>query len=137
VEWNNVASNGSYAISLVGIKNINAPSGGWNPSTPSTGIPATNTPTATYLGGSAKINGAQFFYTPPEFSGPAPAQVSNSTVPPAPAVYQTGAFKYNRVLADVGSDSDGTTYYYNWVLEEIFEVFFCSFFLYWFHFYDS
>jgi hypothetical protein len=123
VQWNDVSRNGSYAISLVGIKNINSPSGSWNSSTPSKPIPTTNTPTATYLGGSAKINGEQFFYTPPEFSGPAPVQVRNSNVPPAPAVFQTGAFKYNRVLADVVSNSEGTTYHYKWVLEEILEVF--------------
>jgi hypothetical protein len=121
--WNSVSKNGSAEVYLVEAKNINAPDGSWNPGDPTTLIPATNTPISTYLGGSARINETSFFYTPPVFSGLPPATVRNDDTPPSPAVHMSGAFKFNRVLADTASDSEGTYYIYKWVLEDIYEVF--------------
>lgn len=112
IEWNQVSQNGSSVVYLVDIVNVGGPE-----------IPATNTPTQTFLGGSAKINGAAFYYTPPAFIGLAPVTIQNSSTPPAPAVYTTGAFSFSRVLKDVTSDSSTTYYNYEWVLDEIFERF--------------
>ena len=112
IEWNQVSLNGSAVVYLVDIVN----DGG-------TAIPATNTPTPTTLGGSAKINGAAFYYAPPSFSGPPPVTVQGSSTPPAPAVYTTGAFTFNRVLKDAVENNGGSSYTYEWVLQEILETF--------------
>jgi hypothetical protein len=123
IAWNDVERNGSFLINLTNITNISAPNGSWNSQSPTKLIPKTNTLTTTFLGGLAKINQHEFFYTPPVFSGPPPVTVIGDDTPPGPSVYTSGPFKFNRVLVDMTTDSFGVNYVYKWVLEEIFEIF--------------
>ena len=118
-----VNNNGAVQVSVVNVENINAPSGGWNPSTPKTNVPLNNQSVGTYLGGSALVNDNRLFYTPPTFNRPAPVTVMNTSTPPEPYEVVDGSFTLRRKLKETRSDSSNVFYDYVWELVSVFENF--------------
>jgi hypothetical protein len=86
-------------------------------------IPLTNTETATYLGGSARVTENYLYYTPPNPVAPSPVTVKNSTIPPAPFELVVGKFTFRHRLKEVREDSSNKYYDYVWDLMEVFEFF--------------